>query len=204
MRPIYRTLLLGVLCVLALGVGTASASAHEFIVAGSAITKDVEASGTGGTVKMGYAVGGTEVQIECKSSTVANTLEIGGKSSGEYVFEGCKAPAFPTCSVASVPYKASGSLAGVKGALTDEILTHEPSGVLFYLNIKNAGEKVCTIKGDWAVEGEYSCTLSGIETEATEHDFACKGEHLAIDKAKLTLSYSNNLSLKSGQKWSAS
>jgi hypothetical protein len=205
MRATYRTLLLGVLCTLALSAVTASAaSAHEFKIAGSPITKNVEASGSGGTVKMTMVLGGTEVQIECKSSTTTNTLELSGKSTGEYVFGGCTVPGWPACSVPSILYKAHGNLAGVTGALTDEISPREPGGVLFGLTIKNAGEKVCTIKGAYSVEGEYSCTLPGIETEATEHEFTCKGEHLSTNKAKVTLSYSSKLSLKSGQKWSAS
>lgn len=202
MRTTYRTLLLGALCALTLSAATATAaSAHEFIVAGSPITKETPATGTGGTVRMAYLVDGTEVQIECKSSTVTNTLEFGGKSSGEYVFEGCTIPAFPRCAVPSILYKAHGNLAGGKGALTDEL-----SAVPFEFTIRNAGEQVCTIKGLFSVEGGYSCTLAGVEAEATEHEVACKGEHLSIGvgKAKLTLSYSNRLSLKSGQKWSAS
>ena len=131
MRTTYRTLLLGALCALTLSAATATAaSAHEFIVAGSPITKETPATGTGGTVRMAYLVDGTEVQIECKSSTVTNTLEFGGKSSGEYVFEGCTIPAFPRCAVPSILYKAHGNLAGGKGALTDENRRYRSNSLL--------------------------------------------------------------------------
>jgi hypothetical protein len=198
MRTTYRTLLLGALCALALSAATSSAaSAHEFVVAGSPITKAIEASGTGGTVKIGWFVANVEVPVECKTSTVTNTLEYGGKSKGEYRLTGCKAPGFPKCTVGNIHYTANGGLAGQTGALIDEV-----AGVRFELNIGNLNEGICVIKGSYPVHGGYICTLPGIETEATEHEFACKGE-LENSGARFTLSYSNKLSLASGQKWNA-
>jgi hypothetical protein len=187
MRSTCRTMLAAVVAVLALSaVAASAASAHEFIVAGSPVIEGAEAKGTGGTVKMAYPFGGGEVQIECKSSTVTNALEYGGKSSDEYTFAGCKIPTAPNCSVPSITYKPFGSLAGTKGALTDKIASGQESGFLFNLEIKNTGEKSCTFKGTFPVDGGYTCTLPGIETEATEHEFACEGT-LKINGGPFTL-----------------
>lgn len=186
-------------------VAASAASAHEFRIAGSPLTETVNASGTGGTAEMVWHILKAEVRIECKSTKLTNLLKTGGKSDGEITFESCKIPANANCSVPNVNYHFDGSLAGVKGALTDEILP--PSGnTLFELIIKNAGEKSCSVKGTYPVAGKYVCTLPGIETEAVEHEVACKpeGSALKINNEQFTLSYSDKLKLSTSQDWSAS
>lgn len=188
-------------------VAASAASAHKFIVAGSPIFEgSKEAKGTGGTVEMSWKEVGATIRVECKSTTITDNLEKEGKSSGEIKIEGCKTPEFANCSVANVVYTFHDSLAGVTGALTDEIFRSSELGELFVLSIKAADERACSIHGGYGVDGRYACALPGVETEAVEHEIACKpeGSELTINGAKLTLSYSEKLHLSTGQDWSAS
>lgn len=207
MRSTYRTMLAAI-AVMALSAITASAaSAHEFHIAGSPLTKEVTATGTGGIADMRWTIGSTEVLIECKSTKLTAHLGTAGKSANEITFESCTMPEYATCSVPNINYHFEGNLAGTKGALTDEVLPEKGAGsTLFYLVIKNAGGKTCLEKGTYGVEGHAVCGLPGIETEALEHELACKpeGSSFRVEGDTFTMSYSPKLKLSTGQDWSAS
>jgi hypothetical protein len=205
MRPNYRTIIATIIAVLASSaVAASAASAHEFHVAGSPLSKEVMATGTGGTVDMSWAVG-SGVSIECKSTTVSGELKTAGKSKNEITFVGCTMPEYKTCKMPNVNYKYEGNLAGSKDALTDEVLPVGGGSVLFEMEIQNATGKSCALKGRYPVEGHFGCTLPEVEIEATEHELACKAQdQLKMEGSWFNMSYSDKLALSTGQKWSAS
>lgn len=206
MKSMYRLMLAGVVAALAFSAVVASAaSAHEFRVAGSPVTVGTNATGSGGGAELVWTVSKANVRIECKTTALTDVLEAGGKSTGEITLQGCSTPESKNCSVPNVSYKVGDSLGGVKGALTDEFSS--PTGVetLFHLAIKNSGEHTCSLKGEYPVVGKYTCALPKVETEAVEHEVACKpeGSELKIDGEKLTMSYSDQVRLTSDLDWSA-
>jgi hypothetical protein len=207
MRSTYRTMLAAIVAVMALSaIAASAASAHEFRVAGSPLTETKKATGTGGTAELVWTYAGAKVHVECKSTTLADELAREGTSAGSIAFESCKIAASSACKVANFQYKFAGALAGSMGALTDEFLPAvKGSKSLFTLVITNAEGHTCSLKGEYPVVGKYVCALPTVEIEATEHEVACKpeGSELEINASKLTVSYSDQLRLTSGQKWSA-
>lgn len=207
MRSTHRTILAAILTALVVTAATASAaSAHEFRIAGNPLTESKSAAGTGGTAEMVWHILKADVRIECKSTKVTDLLKTAGKSDNEITFESCKTPEQAGCSVPNVKYHYEGTLAGVKGALSEEILPESGGSTLFELQIKNAGEKTCAEKGVYPVDGKAICALPGMETEAVEHEVACKpeGGELRINGEQFTMGYSDKLKLSTGQDWSAS
>jgi hypothetical protein len=207
MTSTYRTMLAAIVAALAFSAVTVSAaSAHEFHIAGSPLTETKTATGTGSTADMVWHILKAEVRIECKSTKVTDDLKTAGKLAGEITFENCKTPEYTGCSVPNVKYDFEGNLAGTKGELTDEVLPEKGGSTLFEFVIKTAAEKTCALKGLYPVDGHYACGLPGVETEALEHEVACKPEEssLTVNNETFTMSYSQKLKLSTGQDWSAS
>jgi hypothetical protein len=206
MRSTCRTVLTAAVAVLVLGAASASAaSAHSYIIAGNPLGKPVLASSKGGTANLEWSFSGSAtIHVECSKSTIDETLSYEGKSTGTVILSGCILVGHSNCKVESIHAPYRGELAGSKGALTDQLYVEKHFAVV----IGNANEEkpTCGFKGTWEVTGGYRCTLPEIETEALEHEAACKsaGSELTIAGAALTLSYSGKLSLETGQKWSAS
>lgn len=196
--------LLGAL-VLSLAL-TASASAHEFFVAGHALTSSEAVTGTspaGSIAKIETTFGSsTKLASECTSLTYTGDLEKLGKTSGEFHFSGCVVTGAPHCTAPSTTFTAINSLMSYgKSALGLEIAP--ASGTVLFNLVWNGAE--CAFKGSRNVTGKPACELTAAETEQVEHELVCKapqsdilvasnpGAIVAVEKLKLT----------SGKAWSA-
>jgi hypothetical protein len=195
--------LLGAL-VLSLAL-TASASAHEFFVAGHALTGSEAVTGispAGSIAKIETTFGSTKLASECTSLTYTGNLETLGKTSGEFHFSGCIVTGAPHCTAPSTTFKAINSLMSYsKSALGLEIAP--ASGTVLFNLVWNGAE--CAFKGIRNVTGKPACELTAAETEQVEHELVCKtpqsdilvasnpGAIVAVEKLKLT----------SGKAWSA-
>jgi len=203
MRSMFRSVLVALMAVLALGaVAAASASAHEFIVEGKTVAagEQVAAEGTGGVVKIEKQVSGKTVTVECKNSRSKNHLEKEGKTNGEVTFEKCAVVGLSGCRVPNWKLRFSDQLVLFEAALADEFKPEPGQTELGVMEIE-----VCALKGTYAVTGTFTCALPGVGVERVEHEMICepKGSSLKIGGDSASIAGSEKIHLESGKQWSA-
>jgi hypothetical protein len=201
MRSRYRTVLVALLAVLAVSaVASTSASAHEFLVEGKAVTTPVAFEGSGPSK---IALTGLYT-VECTAG-VAGHLEERGESPETISFTECKVVGAATCRVRVGSLRVEGRLTIFQNAL----------GALFELDpesVLDISVESCSLaevfKGE--LVGKYQCELDAhVEVEQAEHEVICAAAGNELKwRAGYTIAFTNTEKVKlgapnTGKKWRA-
>jgi hypothetical protein len=210
-----RIILLGLLAALALSAAaTTTASAHEYVVEGTAIAANVEGTATSGTSVFRGIVAKTNIEIVSTLSAGTFTLEPGGKSKYSVAFTGNKLyevnaekhlVLLSTCGLTD-PIKITN---GKDELLATEVKAREfldtfepPAGSTKFVEFEITK---CALKGKYAVEGAANAfTEAGVERVLQNLVFSGEDQALKfagepavfIGKGSLVLNGANT-----GKKW---
>jgi hypothetical protein len=190
-------------------IAATPASAHAFKVAGTEVTKAVEAEETTVTNKLESTISKTGVLIECGDEADTNVVtkfeEKGKLSGGELKFGSCipfenskgKREILSSCTVSGSEFKYKGELINgpeleIKGEKTEEE----------FGSMEIAGTE-CSLKGSYALKGSADCVLPAIEFEEFDHEFYCVNSKLKLGGEKAKLFDTELFKPKSDAEWNA-
>jgi hypothetical protein len=185
-------------------VAAASASAHEFVVAGHAVTSPEAVTGAapaGSPARIETTFGTTHLVTECGAFAYSGKLEAGGKASGEVKFSSCKLVGQPHCSVPVTLFPTINSLLPYRSSLGVEFAS---IGTEQLFNLTWNGAE-CVFKGTRFVVGHPACELVAAEKELVEHELVCKTpeSNIEVSKNPGAIVAVEKLKLASGKAWSA-
>lgn len=167
-------------------------------------TKEItsgEEKGTGGEAVLTSEIGGAEVIITCAKGKTTSTIEAAGAAKGEATFEECAVgnskEKFVNCEVPTILVKFTSQLTEEESELRNEFKPGEEGGKRFTtIAIKNKSEKICTVKGNFAVEGFAIALVPNANVLKLAHlfDFSlADNKHLLLAGKSATLSTSFNV-----------
>jgi hypothetical protein len=204
-------ILLGALAALALSaVTTAAASAHEFLVEGTAITANVEGAVTSGTSTLSSTIKSKKIQIVSKLGTGTFILETGGKSRYTVTFTNT----IVYEQESSGHLKNLGCIAGTSGQIrfSGTGLLEEPGTELLDkfegsappLFVKLSLSE-CTLEGIYEAKGTASAETPENAVSRAVHEliFQPAQESLTLGAEPAVFTSTESLSLCSSQNWSA-
>jgi hypothetical protein len=227
MRSMFRTLMVALLAVFALGtVASASASAaicekgdeakNEYTpcVKKAGVQKELEApnklEGTGGESNaLEFKIAGVKGKVTCKSSKLSGTPADAGFT-GYLTFENCKMIEPTKCKLSSVEereiiYAAKGNLEAppgspVKITLVGRVGEEEFASMTFE---DNMGTPCSGFGGTWHIWGNTGtgCTFdTAIASFAFEHELICKKEGQKVRMGANFVSFTTTAKIKTSTK----
>lgn len=197
-----RVLLVSLLAVFAFSaVASASASAHEFLVEGKAVTAPVAFTGTSGATIFTFHIGSEKGEFECTGGTMTGFLEEAGKATNHIEFTKCKVIKPASCKIHEpIKFETKNLLVGNEPGVEDEFKPTEAEETLVTLGFTD-----CALEKQYKIKGTYTCKLPGVATEAIAHEIACEpsGSKLKFGSEPMTVRSTENIKLVSGKSWSA-
>ncbi len=167
-----------------------------------------EVLGTGGLTKLKSELLGAELLITCKKETFSGLLEVGGASKGEITLEECsignKTETFKNCEVPNIKFKLTGHLITKEEETEVEFRGVEKEGAQFVeIQIKNKGEKSCTQKGKFPIQGTQTCSFSNGPIFEPTHTIECtpSGSSLVFNGKSATFEGSRSAGTTSNDSW---
>jgi hypothetical protein len=209
-----RIILLGLLSALVLSaVATATASAHEFFVEGTAITSNVAGRITSGTSVLAAEIIKTKVELVSSSDTGTFTLEKEGKSKYSISFTGNQLyevnaeghlTLLSSCGVSSLGSGKS-VLLGTESPAGEDLDTFEPPEGKETALLEFEVTK-CALKGKYKVEGTANGFLPDGKTGKALQDIVFNGEDqsLKVGGQPASIVSTESAVLNSGKKWGTS
>jgi hypothetical protein len=194
--------------LIACGALSASASAYEFAVEGTAVTTPVDGTSTSGTSKLKGEILKTKIAVVSTSTKGQFLLEEKGKSKYTITFSGLsinevnskgEESALTECKVETITFSGTDVLVELSGEVVDEFKGSSPP-LLTDIKIKG-----CALKGTYAVEGTADAILPGGGSESVLDLFEFNGtsQSLTLGGSSAEFTSGEELGLNNGKKWAA-